>query len=322
MATKTFVLGAGFSVGAGFPLVRNLRAEVFRFMETTTDPLLRALIDPRLPEFPTGQVGGVIHAVDPEAQMGFEELLFALRATRSRERISATAFALRSACAKLLWQKQEALETLPVSYRNFASWLNESHFPGPRNAVISLNWDLLAERALDDNGVPWGYSRLQPVPVIKPHGSINWSQHRQPDCSWWQPISPGSPYCYIPTDPNDPDSIGPFSDPFRDGVNEDLRYMVFPGDPEDEDGVIQIWADTEQVIRARDVVVFIGYSLPPYDAAARECFRRTTSGKTVEVFNRSVEMLENYRNFLSLASVVTTEPISFENCPYAQNLCK
>jgi hypothetical protein len=41
MASKTFVLGAGYSVATGFPLVRNLRSEVLEFAQTTTDPLLR-----------------------------------------------------------------------------------------------------------------------------------------------------------------------------------------------------------------------------------------------------------------------------------------
>jgi hypothetical protein len=315
MASKTFVLGAGFSAGAGFSLVRSLRHEVLEFTRTTTDSLLRTLIDPKLPEFPNRQLLDHVQAVDPLGSMGFEELLFAL------PRPSAAAYVLRSSCAKLLWAKQGAIRALPDSYRNFASWMNELHGVGRRNAVLSLNWELLAERAFQQQGVPWGYSGHSPVPVIKPHGSINWSKHRQvgvrADFNGWQPISPGSPYSYIPTDPNDPHSIGAFSDPFSDGINDDLRYMIFPGDPEDEPGVTRIWSEAEQLIRERDVVVFIGYSMPPYDAPARDFFHRTTKGKTVEVYTDSADVLDNYRKFLSVANVVTRTPIKFESCPYA-----
>ena len=46
--------------------------------------------------------------------------------------------------------------------------------------MVSFNWDLICERALDDAGVPWDYSaRTAPIPVIKPHGSLNWTNHLQ-----------------------------------------------------------------------------------------------------------------------------------------------
>jgi hypothetical protein len=98
--------------------------------------------------------------------------------------------------------------------------------------------------------------------------------------------------------------------------------MVFPGDPEDEEGVTKIWSEAEQVIQEREVVVFIGYSLPPYDAQALDFFRRITEGKIVEVYTDSGQVLDNYTNFLSLAKVLTTKPVTFENCRYALNLPK
>lgn len=325
MQSKTFVVGAGFSAGAGFPLVRNLLPEVLQYTHNTTDPLLRTLVDRRMPEFPDGQLQEELRAVGADGSMGFEELLVALRRANRGEPRYAVAYLLRSACAKLLWEKHETLGTIPITYRNFASWMNEFHGPGQHNAIISLNWDLLTERALDERGLPWGYSTLQPIPVIKPHGSINWSHHRQlkllADCCWWQPISPGSPYSYIPADPNDPNCIGPLRDPLRE-ANDNLRHMIFPGDPEHENGVTQIWSQAERVIQEREIVIFIGYSLPQYDAPARDFFRRTTAGKTVEVYSRSPDTLEKYREFLSHATVVTSEAKSFEHCQYAQSAYK
>ena len=98
--------------------------------------------------------------------------------------------------------------------------------------------------------------------------------------------------------------------------------MIFPGESEDEESLAQIWEEAAQVIREREEVVFIGYSLPTYDAPAREFFRRSTEGKAVEVYTRSVDVLKKYRKFLSGANIVTTRPISFEDCPYALRLCK
>jgi hypothetical protein len=65
------------------------------------------------------------------------------------------------------------------------------------------------------------------------------------------------------------------------------------------------------------MVVFIGYSLPAYDAFAREFFQRVTKGKIVEVYTDSAQVLDDYRNILSPQNILTIEPITFENCPYA-----
>jgi len=275
-----------------------------------------------MPEFPEGQLQATLKDVGANTSIGFEEILLALRKANRGDPKHAAACILRSACSKLLWEKQEALATLPSSYRNFASWMNEFHSPGQHNAIISLNWDVLAERALDESGLPWGYSTLQPIPVIKPHGSINWSHHLQSglraDCNWWQPITRESPYCYIPANPDNPDCIGPFRDPFRE-ANDNLRQMIFPGDPEDEGWLDSNWSEAERVIQERDFVVFIGYSLPSYDLQAKEFFMRTSRGKIVEVYTPARDVLHHYKESLRDATIETTDAISFENSPYGLN---
>jgi hypothetical protein len=220
---------------------------------------------------------------------------------------------LRDACGRLLWHQHRLLVELPTIYRNFASWMHEHQDSGQPNAIVSLNWDILAERALSENKVGWQYSVHTPwVPVLKPHGSFNWSKHLneglRAESNDWQPISPGSPYCYIPRDP--------FFDPFEQGVNQRLRHLLFPGDPEDEKGVAQIWEEAGEAIEEREGVVFIGYSLPPYDSAALDFFRRTTAGKQIEVYSRSLETLENYRK--ALGNVTTSKVCSLEESIFAR----
>jgi hypothetical protein len=202
---------------------------------------------------------------------------------------------------------------LPEAYRNFASWLHEHHDNGKPNAIVSLNWDLVAETALKCCGVPWQYNSATPlVPVLKPHGSINWSRHVQQGLkalsAQWQPIVPNSPYCYIADDP--------FSDPFGAGTNQNLRHLIFPGDSEDENGVARIWAEVADAIREREVVVFIGYSLPDYDSEASKFFRRSAAGKPIEVYVLSRNTLERYRQ--TLGELVANDTVSFEICPYAE----
>jgi len=318
MTSKTFVLGAGFSRGTDFPLVRELRQEVLSWIEKERHPSWEPHLRPNLHGYPEGQFYAGLARVDPEGSLGFEELLMALRnsltATYEHDPCYVTLRVLRDACGRLLWSKQQMLSELPAAYRNFASWLLEHHGYGQPNAIISLNWDLVAERALSDYRIGWRYS-AQPtwVPILKPHGSINWSKHLKErllaDSLDWQQIAPNSPFCYIPRDP--------FFDPFSEGANQRLRHLIFPGDPEDEAGVDLIWAEAENAIREREVVVFIGYSLPSYDFFATDFFQRATAGKRIEVYVPSRETLEHYRRLLG--ALANDEPASFQDSPYAKN---
>jgi hypothetical protein len=317
MSSKTFILGAGFSADAGFPLVRTLKNDVLSWVETEQHSSATPHLTPNVHGYPQGQFYAGKDAIDPEGSLGFEELLMALRdrlsATNEHDPCHTFRRIMRDGCGRLLWHKQRTLDRLPVAYQNFASWFHEHHLYGQPNAIISFNWDLLAEKILTDARAGWQYTNQSPwVPVLKPHGSINWSDHVEvglrAESSEWQPIAPQSTYCYLPR--------APFSDPFENGLNQRLRKLFLPGDPEDVGGANLIWEEVEVAIRERETVVFIGYSLPQYDAFSTRFFQRVTSGKRIEVYARSAETLQHYVQMLGRIS--TTEPLAFAQCPYAR----
>ena len=74
----TFILGAGFSAAAGFPLVRGLRERVVDFLYTDRHPIYDVFLHAGQ-GFKDGQFAEGIHLVDPDSQLGFEELLNALQ---------------------------------------------------------------------------------------------------------------------------------------------------------------------------------------------------------------------------------------------------
>jgi hypothetical protein len=146
---------------------------------------------------------------------------------------------------------------------------------------------------------------------LKPPGSINWSDYPERGLRAereWQRLSRQSTYRYLSDDP--------FSDPFENGVNQRLRKLFLPGDPEDHGGARLIWAEAETAIRERDMVVFIGYSLPRYDSLSTKFFQRVTAGKQIEVYARSDETVKHYLQILGHIS--TTEALAFAECPYAR----
>jgi hypothetical protein len=316
MPSKTFVLGAGFSTLAGFPLIRDLKDEVLLWIQTERHPSSQPHLTLGDHGYAEGQFRAGLARVPGHEGLGFEELLTALRkriAAGGRQNpCHVTLRLLRDACSRLFWHRQTSLK-LRGPYRNFASWFHEHNGDGQPNAIVSLNWDLVVEAALQHSRVPWEYnSSTCCVPVLKPHGSINWSHPagrgliaQSPE---WERIEPASPYRYI--------RHNPFFDPFGVGANQGLRQVIFPGDPEDEDGIARIWEEVAAAIHEREAVVFVGYSLPKYDPEARELFRRAADGKRIEVYARSPATLEHYEE--TFGELATKDAVSFENSPYAK----
>jgi hypothetical protein len=314
----TFILGAGFSAAAGFPLVRGLRERVVDFLyadrHSIYDVFLHAGQD-----FKDGQFAEGINQVDPETHLAFEELLNALQiACKSAEPSNPchlTLKVLRYGCARLFWKRQNQLLRAPTAYENFARRFFKPS-EARDNAVISFNWDLVMEKALCDTGVPWLYSGSHgPVAVLKPHGSINWSSYLesggQCDYEGWQRVSSQSVLSY--------DASAPLNDPDPQEINPDYRYMLFPGDPELPEEAAKarlIWFQVETTLGRSEALVFIGYSLPEYDPYSREVFQRAAMGRHVEVYNPSSEHLIQFRQLLGAHVRLFAQ--RFEESPYAQ----
>jgi hypothetical protein len=294
--TRTFVLGAGFSVAAGLPLTRDLRGIVAGRIEHE-----------HLPRYhqDNGRFNQGLNHVKDHGRLGLEELLIALKraATNDRHPAIDTLRALKTACGREFWHRQNAISNLPACYQNFAEWVNRTTV-GLSNAVVTFNWDLVAELSVEQSGANFTYGlqysatglpRNDLVPVLKPHGSINWSDHTRRGLvspyGGWTPIGPDSQLAY--------DSLNPFANPFRqDDINE-TRWMLFPGDKEsiDEDHSLKlIWDDVERVVAQREMLVFIGYSMPRYDEKTRDFFRECGRGKLVEIYTRTATNLSGFHD--------------------------
>jgi hypothetical protein len=257
--------------------------------------------------------------IDPQGVLQFEELLIALEgriAKAAREDpCHCTLDLLKRGCASYLWRVHDSTPRLPACYGNFAERISATMPNAHADAIVSFNWDVVVEQALKSasNGLPWSYSKCCPgISVLKPHGSINWSSHGALGYQGhpaWQPIGPESNLCFV--------ALAPFRNPCSQGVNEDFRYMVFPGgagsslDPDQE----LIWKEIEDVISQREKIVFIGYSLPIYDSITVERLLRSANGKQIEAYNPSAEHLSRYREVFGPRADTHAE--SFEQCVYA-----
>ena len=185
-----------------------------------------------------------------------------------------------------------------------------------QHGIISFNWDLQAELILQKANLPWGYSPSSGVPIIKPHGSINWSGHRRDEFNsahypFWQPVGSDSRLSF--------DSKNPLSNPDESGINRNLNYVLFPGDselPEFDEDVGMLWRDAACLVDRAKVVVFIGYSFPNYDTYARKFFKDRVQDKMVVAVNPSTDDLRKFRFILGANVELRQE--KFRDCPYGQ----
>jgi hypothetical protein len=185
---------------------------------------------------------------------------------------------------------------------------------------------LICERALQNADMPWGYSaRRAPIPVIKPHGSLNWTNHLQRadsgrtphNCAELTPIGPESTLSYNPA--------RPFEDPLSGLYSDDMRCLTFPGDLESVDSARPrasadqelLWNETRGLIAAADQIVFIGYSLPRYDAFARGQLQAACKGKQIVACNPSPDVLSEFRSVFGCAALELI-PAKFEESSFAK----
>jgi|GEM_PF-7100129 len=330
--SKVFVLGAGFSAHAGYPLVKSLRK-----------PVLEMVLDDHEGRFFwcerwREEFTEVLNAADialsttgKNPEHCFEELLLHLEKIRAADPAAMTTDRiLRGATGRYLWELNKG--ELSVAYRSFVS--HAKHAVG----VISFNWDVLLESALWQAGTLWEYRPCNaPLPVIKPHGSINWSSHIYQGASgdpMWHNLFPGSGLCWIRPRSSADQSTEPdpaFQDPFPDCSNSDLNYMLFPGDPDSPEETAgdaisektvsdrrMLWEDACSLIGRSDEVVFLGYSLPGYDSYALKRLKNACKGKRIVVVNPCSHDADEIKRNLGPDTAVEIKLRRFEDSEYAK----
>jgi hypothetical protein len=327
MPAKTlFILGAGFSRYAGMPLVQQLRQWVFDWLKRngSSDPHVAVHLGPlpNWPEFPEGKFRAGLLRVDPADIRGFEEWMAdLLKAADEYPACVQTYNVLRYACTKLLWEKQASLTSLPDAYLHFARQVRQTE------GVVSLNWDLICELALNEASVAWGYSaKTAPIAVIKPHGSLNWVNHLQQADSGIKFANPAGMIPIAPQSTLSYDSSHPFEDPLLEYDWVRLRSITFPGDLEFVDPIERpradadqnrLWDETEALIAKADTIVFIGYSLPRYDALALGHLDAACKGKAIVACNPSPDVLSEFVRVFG-SSAVERVPMKFEESRFAE----
>jgi len=270
---KTYILGAGASKSAGYPLARELAGELGRSMRSARRPAPLILGDSRDLLDELERRSGSLDSAD------FEDVLTRLDPEGDVH--------LRSALTRALQQFFDELRphAKPDTYRRFAQKVVTSG-----DCVITFNYDVSIERELKRAGkweVGDGYGfqiELQPqgtpktqVVVLKLHGSTNWVA-LMGLVHGFQKIDPSRLYG------NRPVLYEPELEYLGYQGLRDLRAvaehdrgapwtMILPERDKTflwKDFFDRLWGKAQAALRESEEIVVVGYSLPQADERARE----------------------------------------------------
>lgn len=147
------------------------------------------------------------------------------------------------------------------------------------DVIVTFNWDLLHERALWD-AKKWHYAdgygfRCKDAPagaksgikILKVHGSVNWAQSNEGDC---EPAIEHKATFF-------PGAKDDHSMTYMKGAGQcnEGRYLVVPSFLKDLSSnrlMLSIWNQAMDAVAQADQLVIVGYSLNPADAPSRLLF--------------------------------------------------
>lgn len=169
------MIGAGFSVGLGYPLTSGLLIGTWDKLNDENRDNLRKVIQFHYPNF------------DPRRRTSFpniEQLLTKIRVNHDMFSMSRS--------VKGRFMKEDLLKVQKTLLYSIAEWFHAIHVSTPKpiwleilvkrlkneNAVIiSFNWDLVLDDMLfrTMNAEAYGLTETSNSPILlKPHGSLNW----------------------------------------------------------------------------------------------------------------------------------------------------
>ncbi|MCC7169269.1 MAG: hypothetical protein IT459_02375 [Planctomycetes bacterium] len=292
-ARRVFVLGAGASRDAGYPLVADMLSR----------ERVGALYD-ALPELnPFVHLGNgearrslmaacdKFRSIDPNIETLFAQ--FTAQGLRTESE------ALKRYMAKLFFLAREHAATQEGC--GYAMTFAARLAPYPSHAsIITFNYDLLYDWGLSAVGMMLRTPMLSyglggratqsheadqlfmtatncivppysgSIPLLKLHGSLNWMSCEAcgqitiypSECIEWDDIR-----------------IDGYELACAGCRSARLSPLLLPPSEDKEMKPLAfVWQHAEQLLDAADLVVFIGYSLPEYDVHALDLFRRTCSG--------------------------------------------
>jgi hypothetical protein len=296
MADVVFILGAGCSKEAGAPTS-------YDFLDRARDLYASGQLQSRREEFELlFEAVGYLQRVHSKAKLDITNLesvfsaldigwtLRKLPGIEDESKIERVLSAMRWVIVKTLehsinFPVRDTVITAPHGYQGLADVLQKlgNRRPPLSAAVISFNYDICMDVALDDSGIPFTYALDGggggAIPLLKLHGSMNWARNTER-----QQVFPWSVREYrqnyrLQFPSRDVTSIhAPVSEQMFKALNgsgiDPLPVLVPPlinkGDEQRQ--LWRVWQRAAKELAQASYVIVIGYSLPETDQFFRMLF--------------------------------------------------
>lgn len=275
-ASKVYVVGAGLSVGLGFPTIKSLLPKLWPRLEAAG--LANDLADVIRFHHPS------FHPAREDSYPDIEQLLSEMQANAQLFDSSRPATGnftkddLEERRRALLLEiaawfhdlKADCFKAPPVWLRRLVAQMNSE-----RAKIVSFNWDLVLDEMLfgsDLDRGSYGFDlRLKGPMLIKPHGSLNWyeqaSGHRLKESKKFQLVGTGTRKVF---------AFRPYRAPKPKSPDRQYMPLIVPpvfGKQFDGPLFKRLWQNTVSILSTASEVVFLGYSLPDADFHARFILR-------------------------------------------------
>jgi hypothetical protein len=323
MADVVFVLGAGCSAHAGAPLMAN-------FLDVARDVMAQGEAEDRQDDFQkVFSILGDLQRVHSKAQLdivNIESIFGAFDLGRILRKLPGVEpDAVEAAIASLKWLIVRTLERTVMfptrgsaivgteDYARFATLLRgfgERRVP-MSTAVITFNYDICLDVALDDEQLPFTYAldggdaRL---PMLKLHGSLNWARKRDASIVEW-PIK-AYRQKYRRNWPAD-DHTRIYA-PIAQHMAKELGGEITDGMPvivpptwnkgEHQMQLSRVWERAAKELSRASHVIVMGYSLPETDQFFRLLYGLGSEGsvplQSFSVFNPSADVRARFECIL------------------------
>ena len=300
---NVFVFGAGLSVPAGLPPASALLKRALSW--NASHGLNTKLIDDFCEHFYPGLVRSRGEIPDVEDMLGMMDAAQEYAGVRGGGRgyrwrsgfVSDARRQLIRLVGEYLW-----------SFQTDATFARTSHIRSivrnhPKNTVfVTFNYDLLLETALTQEGIEFSYAIDKKLNsrnvVIKPHGSINWSEPSEYDrFKKWQ-----SSECV-----NFLNRIFVFDQIFPTFLNKRINpsYIMIAPTPHkqiESEFLKRQWTSFSSSVHSARNIFIVGYSLPSADRLARIVLRRGgphhDSSKRITIIDPG-DLEQHYKNNIS-----------------------
>jgi len=294
---RLFILGAGFSAGAGIPMIGTLLSEAMVIFKRESRGLFERVNNHAKICFQKDYID--FNAVDFAHFCTFLEYI-ELKEYGGGERFSDKGsrekIAFKYYLSKAIAMNTPAEDEIPELYSEFAKQLHKY------DIVITFNWDTLLEMALKRVGKTYAYCNFEnneaDIYIYKLHGSINWRLGdtlfpRRPNLTW-EPLNFKTGmmdneihYCNDLLKKNTWSQYAPFS--------EVEPFIVLPGYGKGFDvrHIAPLWYKPEYAFACTKDVYIIGFRLADDDYFVRSFFIHNLPylGDYYEDFNKIIYII-------------------------------